>query len=216
MDYLKNFNQEMQLQSLLGEAKVLLKEKGELKEEKKEDLYKILQQVDYLLGKKDDAYEKFSEVFSSMADFDFSKRLSFNEDGGDDFENFIVNGINILNEELESEAVRKKIFHDFFDSLNLKDTLVIITDPYGFISFANSSCNQIQNFNDKALAYQSVNVLFEDFSEIEKFIKERNSFSDIQTIFKWKGNDFPVKVNVTISNSMGKIESLIYVVKLLE
>ncbi|MBX9850655.1 MAG: hypothetical protein K2X86_02745 [Cytophagaceae bacterium] len=214
MNYLNNLNPDLQLQALLSEAKTLLKEEGDLNKEKKEDLFQILEQVDFLLGKHDDIYNKFSDIFAAMAGFDFSKRLSYYEDG-DNFVNFIINGINILNEEFQSDVIKKKILHDLFDSINLKDTLLVITNPEGFIYFANSGNAGLTNFNDKSLADQSINILFSDFTIVENCIKDKDSsMRDIEINFKWKGKNIPAKMDVTISNTLGKIETLIYIIKL--
>src|SRR6478609_7179006 len=152
---------ELPLQNLVTEARNIVSGNLDLNQEK-ENLSLILDQVDFILGKYDEIYTRFTEIFVAMGDFDFSKRLPFYEDK-DNFINFIVSGINMINEELEANALKKSVFHRILHSLALKDTLLVITNTDGFINFANSGNTSIENFNDTSLYDQGINSLFVNY-----------------------------------------------------
>jgi hypothetical protein len=211
MDYLNNFNQEFQLQTLLSEAKVILNKEGDINSDR-ENLSQIIDRVDFLLGKHDELYEKFTELFTSMGQFDFSKRLDFVENR--EVINFIISGLNMLNDEYQAHAINKKLLHNFFKSCSIKNVLAVITNSDGFIYFANPGDSQLVGFNDDTLHDQSIHSIFTDFHIVEDRIKGEGSIKNIDVELKWNGNKIHANLDVTICNSNGKIESLIYIIKL--
>lgn len=199
-----------QVQDLICEVKSIIGKGGDLNLEK-ENLAALIEQADFLLGKYDEIYDQFIEVFTSMGNFDFSKRLAYVEPG-DNFINFIVNGINMVNEELGSSAVHQGVLKSLLNNLTLADSIVLLTDTNGFIRFINSvNCN-LPEFSDKLLIGQSINCLFSNFSVLEERIKKEGSARNINSSLKWLGKLYPVTVDVALSMSLGKIEGLIYVV----
>lgn len=200
------------INDLVSEMKTIVNQSGDLNDHK-ENLTQIIQQVDFLLGKHDDVYNQYVDLFVAMGQLNFSKRLPIRKEG-DTLINFFNSGINMLNEEFEENLLNKRVLHDFINGIPLENTLIAVTGPDGFIYFAHSTDALLKDFNDKFLINQSIHVLFNDFKIIQDRIKEEGTIRNIKTDFKWKNIIIPVKVDVIISNHFGKVESLIYLIKL--
>lgn len=203
---------ESNLNDLVSEMKQIINQSGDLNIHK-DSLTNIIQQVDFLLGKHDDVYNTYIDLFVAMGQLDFSKRLPLYTDGGD-FVNFINNGINMLNEEFKANVISKRVFHDFINGVGLNDTLVVVTGSDGFIDFAHSGETRLTDFGDKFLVDQGIQILFEDFSVIHNRIKNEGTIKKIKVNFKWKNQVFPAIVDVILSAHFGNIESIIYIIKL--
>lgn len=204
-------SQNQNVQELIAQAKNIL-QSSEDPTLKMENLNEIISQVDFLMGKNDRIYGPLGDVFTSMVQMDFTKRVSPNY-GDNEFLQFFISGINMINEELEQVALNKEVLHTLLDGLGVKDSMIVITDSTGNIYFVHPGENGLPDFNEELLYGQKIHVLFEDFSFIDNKIKHLGSVRETIIDMKWKGDVIPCHLTLAIAVSMGKINSLVYIFK---
>jgi hypothetical protein len=201
---------ETSIHSLLAEAKSILHNKEDINIEK-ENLTHLIDQADFILEKHDHIYDQFVEVFTSMGQFDFSKRLA-HVDNSDNFINFVVNGVNMINEEFEVKALHRNVIQCLLTSLDIKDKLIVITNANGYI-YLTAGALPLAEINTRHLQDQSIRVLFTNHHLLEEVIKSQGSNKNISSELKTREVSIPVKVDVSVCSHQGKIESIIYIVK---
>ena len=202
-------NNQQNLKTKVSEANMLLANNDI------EGVGKLLQEIDFMLGKYDDYINLLTETFTAMTDFDFSKRLPVYKKEDGLFTNLMSRGINWMNEEFETVALHKNVVNTVFDAIQISNAMLIVTDTYGTIKVVNRGTTELPNFNEEALSGQSINVIFEDFdSIIDKRLKEGNSTKNIPINLKWRGLLIPSLLNIGLSSRGGKLDAGIYFIKL--
>ena len=200
-------------QVIIREMKELITSETGISPENRNKMFELLQQVDFVLGKYDIIYEQLIDVFSAMGTHDFSKRIP-NLGVEHDFIKFITLGINMVNEQLKDSSMLKSVANRIVETLNVDNTIVVVTNTNGEIYFVNSKSKQIPDFCIEALDQVKVHSLFADFSIIEQRIKQEGSLFDMPVSLKWKGKIIPVILTVAIVTSHSKIDGIIYAIKL--
>ena len=196
------------LKSKITEANVLLTNKD------LEGVGKLLNEIDFMLGKHDDYISQLTEVFTKMADFDFSQRLQIVDDSEEDLSALLSRGLNWLNEEFEAVAIHKDIVDTVFDTIDdRKDSLMVITDVHGNIKFLNKGSVDLPGFKESLLIGKPIHEMFEDFKYVDESIKKGHSTRHIPILFKWKEQTIPSSLNIGFSSRLGKIEASIYYIK---
>lgn len=206
-------NNQQDLKTIVSEA-INLSKNEDLNIEK-EKLAELLHQIDFMIGKYDEYANLMAEVFSTMGDFNFSKRLPYYEKEDGLFANLISRGLNWLNEEYEVAAIHKNVVSTVFDNMEVPNALLIVTEISGTIKVVNSGSTGLSGFDEDTLAGQSIHVLFENYSEIvDKRIKEGSSTKNIPINLKWRGISIPAHLNIGFSSRLGKLDAGIYFIKL--
>lgn len=201
---------ETSIHSLLAEAKSILHSKEDINIEK-ENLTYLIDQADFILEKHDHIYDQFVEVFTSMGQFDFSKRLS-HVDNSDNFINFVINGVNMVNEEFEAKALHRNVIQCLLSTLDFKDKLIVLTNSNGLIYLTAGTISNME-LNNHYFQNQTIRVLFSNHESIEETIKLQGSGKNISAEVKTKAGSMSVKVDVSPCYHQGKIESIIYIIK---
>ena len=100
-------------------------------------------------------YQEFNDVLLSMADMDFSKRLSI-ENSGDLF-SYISTAINLLNEELAEKAAPKHLLQQ---TLDLLAEAAILLDKDKVIQYVNHKFGQLTGFESNEVMGHPISLLF--------------------------------------------------------
>jgi len=198
----------------LKELKKLILEEQNIKPENKTKIFEMLQEVDFILGKYDTIYEEMVDVFSSMALHDFSKRLPTDIGFKHDFLSFLTLGINMINEQLAENSLSKQGVHKVIDVLENKDRIVFITGINGKIFFANSSAKDLTDFKEESLIGQKIETIIENYCNIEELMLWDGSLNNIPIQFRWNGSLISSVLNVSLIMQSGKVENIIYLIKL--
>jgi len=130
-------------------------------------------------------YQDFNDVLISMAEMDFTKRLSI-ENTGDLF-SYISTAINLLNEELAEKAVPKYLLQQVLDMLPEASVMV---DREKSIQYINSKFTALTGFEISELNGQSISLIFPP-----NYTQERLKgfiVGDVTIVFT-KRKDFPFK-----------------------
>lgn len=198
------------LTDLLTEVKSIIGSSKDLNSEK-ENLSQMLSKVHFLIGQHDQLYAPFIELFESMAQLDFTKRLP--TEANNEFFEFITTGINMVNEELEGVVIHKDVLSSVLEGLDIEGATVIITDHKGFISYVRSNAPDLHNFNEGTLIGQRVPVIFKSFDAIDEKIKKLNSIRNYDVELQWLGEIIPKKLTLAMAVKFGEINSMVYVLK---
>jgi len=201
---------ETSIHSLLAEAKSILNNKEDINFEK-ENLSNLIDQADFILEKHDHIFDQFVDVFTSMGQFDFSKRLN-HVDNSDNFINFVINGVNMINEEFEVKAIHRNVIQCLLSTLDIKDKLIVLTNSNGYIYLSEGSI-PLADVKNHYHQDQTIRVLFSDFDVIEETMKIQGYAKNITANLKTREGLIPVKVDVSICSHQGKIDSMIYIIK---
>jgi hypothetical protein len=197
----------------ISDMQTIISNSAHIAEENKVKFKKILEEAQFLLHQNDEFYSKFAEVFEAMATFEFNKHISVLKDETE-FVRFMSLGINTIVDELKENALHKNLIHSFFESLDIPNTMAILTNCEGKITFVNSGTDGLPNFNEKALLGQNIFSILKDFDYLDKMIKEKGSIRKLPATISWKGQEISCDLSVSISTECGKIYGLIYVIKL--
>lgn len=200
-------------QDLLTEVKSIVESDKDLNHEK-ENLRNMLSQVNFLIGKYDHLFNPFGETFAAMAQMDFTRKIPTDVNNEDDeLFDFVATGLNMVNEELEGVAFHKNLLHTILGGIDTQETSVLITDVNGKIYFVNSNSSDLYNFNENTLHGQNIHVVFRNFEQIDKKIKQLGSVHEEKVELEWLGEVIPKKLTLAIEVKLGKINSLIYILK---
>jgi hypothetical protein len=198
------------LADLLTDVKTIIGNSNDLNHEK-DNLNEMLTKVNFLIGRYDQLYAPFIELFESMAQLDFTKRVP--PEANNEFFEFMATGINMVNEELEGVVIHKDVLSSVLEGLDIQGGTVIITDHKGFISYVKSNAPDLHNFNESTLKGQRVPVVFKSFDAIDEKIKQLNSIKDYDVELQWMGKVIPKKLTLAMAVKLGKINSMVYVLK---
>lgn len=206
------------VQELIGEVHDILNDETGIDANHKLKIKALLDQADFLIGKYDERYEKFDQVLLAMATLDFSKRLSVDSVEEEPFFICLSNALNMLNEEFHHIVMPKNLVDTAFRALRLPDCIVILTDAKGKIKFLSNELEEskgiLSQLSEKVLKDQSINMLFENYSIIEKSIEQKAAIHELAVNVRWEGKRVPASLSVSVSNTKGRIEGLVYIIKL--
>lgn len=197
-----------ELQSFVGDIKGVLKSELDLNNEK-DSLLKMIEQVDYLVGKHDHYCDEIDAALSSMVEFDFTKRLNCTERDDNNLINVISQGLNMLNEELYERAINKNIIRTLLDSI-ASTKLIIVTDGKNNITFAHGK--QLDGFKEDELRGKSISTLFDHYELIIHLMRVESLSNSININMLWKGITIPVSLKIAMSMKYSKIEGIIYII----
>jgi hypothetical protein len=199
-----------QLQSVLGGVKDLISSEGDLNIEK-DRIRRMIEQVDYLVGKHDEYCEQIYTMLSAMVDFDFSQRLTSCEDDDNNLINVISQGLNMLNEEFQEKAINKSILHTLLDNV-AGNKVVIITDSKNNIIFAQGK--QLPNFREDEVRGKSISVFFNQYELIVHLMRADSLTKNLNINMTWNESIIPVSLKIGLTMNCNKIDGVTYVADL--
>ena len=181
----------------------------------KESISMLMKEVEFLLGGQEEkCMEYFSDLIIAMANFDFTKRVKVDESSSA-LTIFVASALNMLCEEYQHTALQRSVMKSVLYTLVTDIDLLILTDTKGKITMLSQQGNKLSKIDDKILCDYGINVLFENFEIVDITLKEGDCKKDIPVQLKWKGEFFPASLSLSISSNMGKVEAMIYTVRLL-
>ena len=198
----------IQLQSILWGVKDIISSKGDLNTEK-DRIRRMIEQVDYLVGKHDEYCEEIYTMLSAMVEFDFSKRLTSCEEDDNNLINVISQGLNMLNEEFKEKAMNKHIVHTVLDTIAF-DKLVIITDSKNNIIFAKG--NKLPEFKEDNLKGKSISTLFNQYELIVHLMRVESLSKNINLNMIWEEASIPVSLRIGLTMNGNKIDGVTYII----
>lgn len=205
--------QEKQAKNILLEIKDIISKEDGLKDENREKITSLINQVDFVLGKYNQIYEDLVDVFSAMGEHDFTKKLPAQYQEVHDFMDFITLGLNMVNEQLKESVMHKFLVKRIFDAMNLDGIIVLVADLKGTIFFVKNCCKGLDNFSQEALENVGIHTIFEDYKSIEDRIKDEGSLKNMDSTIKWNGYAIPVSLTVAFSTQAGRMDGVIYALK---
>jgi hypothetical protein len=204
--------EEHQMEALLKQASEILKGTSDLNTQK-EKLENLFEEIMYWKKEENNKYEEqynqFFKMLEAMCKLDFSKRISV--DTIKTFPNFIAVGLNMVNEELEESVLPKKMIRALIEAMDLKNTILVITDPNGLITFLHSDIDE-PYFSEEALLGQGINVFFqEDFQSIDSRLKKEGTLKSMQVNMTYNAVG-PVTLRSALPTMVNSFEGLAYVI----
>ena len=103
--------------------------------------------------------EEIQDLILAFAGGDFSKRLSFSEDRNE--RDSIINGINMLGEELEQTTISKNYFKNIYNAVS---EILIITDLNGLILDSNNAATNTTQLANNELIKTNIKDLLANTS----------------------------------------------------
>jgi len=205
------------VQEIIGEVHDLLNDEIGIDEHHKSRIKSLLNQADFLIGRYDERYEKFDKVLLAMATLDFSHKLAVDNADEEPFFTCLSNALNMLNEEFYHVVLSKNLVQTAFRTLSLPNSIVIITDAKGKIKFLSNEIDPskglLASISGKILEDQNINLLFDEYSIIERQIEQKASIQNISVKICWEGRVVPAELTVSVANSKGRVDGLVYVIK---
>lgn len=205
------------MQALLEEANQILKETTDLNKEKKR-LGNLLEEMMYWSNEENQYYEEyyrqFSDMIKAMFTLDFSKTLSTGTPKS--FMNFLAVGLNLLNEDLKTKVLPVKMIHSLLEALDLKkDTVLLITDAEGVITFIHTTIHE-PYFSEEALLGQNLVILFqENFQTIENFLKKEGTLKSMKVNMAYNKIG-PVTIRLAMPSMINSFSGIAYVITIPE
>ena len=168
IDNFKEYTEGAQMHKLLEEALKILANSADLNRDKP-TLGRLLNEIMHWTKESEKEYEKyyldFTNTITSMVDLDFSRKLP--EQYTKTIFSFMTLGLNVLNEELFGKIISTKMLRCVLDTMDLKNTAVILTNSTGQIIFVHSKVKNVFVGEDM-LVGQPMSVIIEDFDKLEK------------------------------------------------
>jgi DNA-binding CsgD family transcriptional regulator len=123
-------------------------------------------------------------------------------------------GLNVLNEELFGKIISTKMLGCVLDTLDLRNTAIILTNATGQITFVHSRVKNVF-VGEETLVGQPMSVIIEDFDKLDKKFKNIGFSKGIDVKIKF-GNDTEhiVTLNVAIPSIFSKSEGVAYILTL--
>lgn len=215
LERFKDHTEGAQMQKLLEEAQKILVNSSDLNRDKSK-LGRLLDEIMHWTKEGEQEFEKyysdFCNTITAMIELDFTRTLP--EPYSKTIFSFMTLGLNILNEELFGKIISTKMLRCILDSLDLKNTALILTNAIGQITFVHSRVKNIFVGEDY-LVGQPMSVIIEDFDTLDKKFKSAGLAKGIEVKIKF-GNETEqiVMLNIAIPSILSKSEGVAYILTL--
>jgi hypothetical protein len=201
-----------QIKTLLDEANQILKDEMDLRN-KKEKLGSLLEEVMQWNNEENkigDFYNQFSEMISCMQNLDFSKKLTPGKPKS--IQNLLALGLNMLNEDLQEKVFPLQMVHAIIEAIDLKNTLVLVTDNRGTITFIHTDIIK-PHFSNEALQGQNISVIFHNFNAIDYRIKKEGILKSLKVNMHYDKTG-EVTLRVAMPGLINNFNGIAYVITL--
>ncbi|WMJ74079.1 hypothetical protein RCC89_13025 [Cytophagaceae bacterium ABcell3] len=203
-------NESTPVSEIVSEMKSILKKEGDLNQEK-EHLSRLLEQADFLLHKHDEDYNQFIELFVAMGQFDFSSKLQY-LNNGDNFQNFIVTGLNMVNEELKHTIIHPCVINTLLRILKVPNAVIVITDDEGKIKFLNNYIPHLSEAISRSYIGKHISELLANYNNLKESFDKGALVRNHESFIDHKGKHYFVTVDMETAINGQKVEGFVYVI----